>query len=148
MDMVIVYKANPESVQTVLGLLRKEGFNPATLENPSMPAILGGAGEGTYLISITVPREEATGAKSVLRKWDEARQPEVEQATGKLAGPLLFSVMVVAVLAVIFLFMGILLDAAPLLFVIGLVVIALLAKVVNNTKPESKNSKSRIRLRR
>jgi hypothetical protein len=47
MDSVVVYKANPESVQNVLGLLRKEGFNPATLENPSTPAILGGAGEGT-----------------------------------------------------------------------------------------------------
>ena len=130
MDMVVVYKANPESVQTVLGLLRKEGFNPATLENPSMPAILGGAGEGTYLISITVPREDAAGAKSVLSKWDEARQSEVQQATGKLAGPLLFSVMVIAVLATIFLFMGILWDNVPLLFVIWLVVFALLAKVV------------------
>jgi len=148
MDMVVVYKANPESVQTVLGLLRKEGFNPATLENPSMPAILGGAGEGTYLISITVPREDAAGAKSVLSKWDEARQSEVQQATGKLAGPLLFSVMVIAVVTIIFLFMGILWDNVPLLFVIWLVVFALLAKVASSTKPESKNSKSRIRLLR
>ena len=130
MDFVVVYKANPESLQTVLGLLRKEGFNPATVENPSMPAILGGAGEGTYLISITVPREEATGAKSLLSKWDEARQSEVEQATGKLTGALLVSVMVIAVLAIIFLFMGILWDNVPLLFAIWLVVFALLAKVV------------------
>ena len=130
MDVVVIYKANPESLQTVLGLLRKEGFNPATVENPSMPAILGGAGEGTYLISITVPREEAGGAKSVLNKWDKARQAEVKQTTGKLAGALIFSVMVVAVLAVIFLFLGILWDNAPLLFVIWLVVFALLAKVV------------------
>ena len=145
MDMVVVYKANPESLQTVLGLLRKEGFNPATLENPSSAPVRSGA---TYLISVTVPRDEALGAKSALSKWDEARQSQVEQTTGKLAGPLLFSVMVVAVLAIIFLFLGILLDAAPLLFVIWLVVFALLAKVVNNTKPESKKSKSRIRLRR
>ena len=130
MDMVVVYKANPESLQTVLGLLRKEGFNPATMENPSMPAILGGAGEGTYLISITVPREEAAGAKSVLSKWDQARQSEVEQATGKLAGPLLLSVMVIAVLTIIFLCIGILWDNVPLLFVIWLVVFALLAKVI------------------
>ena len=145
MNMVVVYKANPESVQTVLGLLRKEGFNPATLENPGLAPVRSGA---TYLISVTVPRDEVLGAKSVLSKWDEARQSEIEQTTGKLAGPLLFSVMAVAVLAIIFLFMGILLDAAPLLFVIWLVVFVLLAKVVYNTKPESKNSKSRIRLRR
>jgi len=127
MDNVIVYKANPESLQTVLGMLRKEGFNPATLENPSSAPVRSG---GTYLISITVPRDETAGAKSVLRKWDEARQSEIKQTTGKLAGPLLFSVMVVAVLAIIFLFMGILLDAAPLLFVIWLVVFAVSAKVV------------------
>jgi len=145
MDMVVVYKANPDSVQTVLGLLRKEGFNPATMENPSSAPVRSG---GTYLISVTVPRDQAEGAKSVLSKWDEARQSEVQQTTGKLAGPLLFSVMFVAVLAVIFLFMGILLDAAPLLFVIWLVVFALLAKVASSSKTESKNSKSRIRLRR
>ena len=145
MDMVIVYKTNPESLQAVLGMLRKEGFNPATLENPSSAPVRSG---GTYLISVTVPRDEAAGAKSVLRKWDEARQSEIDKTTSKLAGPLLFSVMVVAVLAVIFLFMGVLLDAAALLFVIWLVVFALLAKVVYNTKPESKNSKSGIRLRR
>ena len=130
MDFVVVYKANLESLQTVLGILRKEGFNPTTLENPSSAAVLSGAGKATYLISVTVPREEALGAKSVLRKWDEVRQAEVKQTTGKLAGALIFSVMVVAVLAVIFLFLGILWDNAPLLFVIWLVVFALLAKVV------------------
>ncbi len=67
MNMVVVYKTNPESVQAVLGLLRKEGFNPTTLENPSTAAVLSGAGHATYLISITVPSEEAKGAKSVLR---------------------------------------------------------------------------------
>ena len=127
MDVVVVYKANPESLQTVLGILRKKGFNPATLENPGLAPVRSG---GTYLISVTVPREEAAGAKSVLSKWDQARQSEVKQTTGKLAGALIFSVMVVAVLAVIFLFLGILWDNAPLLFVIWLVVFALLAKVV------------------
>jgi len=127
MDNVIVYKTNPESLQTVLGLLRKEGFNPATLENPGLAPVRSG---GTYLISVTVPRDEATGAKSVLRKWDEAQQSEIETTTRKLAGPFLFSVMVVAVLAIIFLFMGILLENVPLLFVIWLIVFALLANVV------------------
>jgi hypothetical protein len=127
MDNVIVYKANSESLQTVLGLLRKEGFNPAMLENPGLAPVRSG---GTYLISITVPRDEAAGAKSVLRKWDEARQSEIEKTTSKLAGPLLFSVMVVIVLTIIFLFLGILWDNVPLLFVIWLVIFALLAKVV------------------
>ena len=127
MDSVVVYRANPESLQTVLGLLRKEGFNPATLENPGLAPVRSG---GTYLISITVPREEATGAKSVLRKWDQSNQSEIEKTTSKLTGPLLFSVMVVIVLAIIFLFLGILWDNVPLLFVIWLVVFAVSAKVV------------------
>ena len=127
MDSVVVYKANPESLQTVLGLLRKEGFNPATLENPGIAPVRSG---GTYLISVTVPRDEAAGAKSVLRKWDQARQSEIKETTGKLAGPLLLSLMVVVVLAIIFLFLGILWDIVPLLFVIWLVVFAVSAKVV------------------
>ena len=127
MDNVVVYKANPESLQTVLGMLRKEGFNPATLENPGLAPVRTG---GTYLISVTVPREEAAGAKSVMRKWDEARQLEIEKTTSKLAGPLLLSALFIVVLTIIFLFLGILWDNVPLLFVIWLVVFVLLAKVV------------------
>jgi hypothetical protein len=144
MDSVVVYKANPESLQTVLGILRKEGFNPATLENPGLAPVRTG---GTYLISIAVPRDEVAGAKSVLRKWDDTRQSEIEKATSKLAGPLIFSAMVIAVLTIIFLFLGILWNNVPLLFVIWLVVFALLARIVSNTKTrEQKNSKSGMRL--
>ena len=127
MDSVVVYKVTPESLQTVLGILRKEGFNPATLENPGVAPVRTG---GTYLISITVPRDEVAGAKSILRKWDQTQQSEIEKATSKLAGPLIFSVMVIAVLTIIFLFLGILWNNVPLLFVIWLVVFALLAKLV------------------
>jgi len=127
MDFVVVYKANPESLQTVLGLLRKEGFNPATMENPGVAPVRTG---GTYLISITVPRDEAEGAKSVLRKWDETHQTEVVQITQKLAGPLLLSVIVAVVSVIIFLFLGILWDYVPLLFVIWLVAFAVFAKLV------------------
>jgi len=127
MDMVVVYKANPESLQAVLGLLRKEGFNPATLENPGLAPVRTG---GTYLISVTVPRDEVAGAKSILRKWDQTQHSEIEKTTKKLAGPLLLSTFVVAVLTIIFLFLGILLDNVPLLFVIWLVIFTLLAKVV------------------
>ena len=144
MDSVVVYKVAPESLQTVLGILRKEGFNPATLENPGVAPVRTG---GTYLISITVPRDEIAGAKSILRKWDQTQQSEIEKATSKLAGPLIFSVMVIAVLTIIFLFLGILWNNLPLLFVIWLVVFALLARLVSNTKTRGqKNSKSGMRL--
>ena len=34
MQQVIVYKARPESVPKILGLLRQEGLNPIALDNP------------------------------------------------------------------------------------------------------------------
>ena len=131
MDTVVVYKANPESLQAVLGLLQREGFNPTTLENPgNIPY----RGRSTYSISISVPRGEAAGARSILRKWDQAQESEVKKITGKLAGPFLCSTVIVAVLAVISLFFGILSDAAALLFVIWLIVFVLAANAEKLTQ--------------
>ncbi|KPL22161.1 MAG: hypothetical protein AMJ75_08575 [Phycisphaerae bacterium SM1_79] len=124
-DMVVVYKANLESLEVVLGLLRKEGFSPVTLENPGHVVYRGSAN----LVRIAVPRDEAPGARSILRKWDQAQQSEISTMTDKLAGPLLCSTVIVAALAVIFVFFGILWDGAPLLFVIWIVVFALMANV-------------------
>lgn len=127
MDIVVVYKANPESLQTVLGLLRKEGFNPTTLENRSAAAAPSGCRKAAYLISVAVPKDEAPAAKSVLREWDEAQLPKVKKLIGALAGPFLGSVMVAGVLAFVLFFLGILSDAVALLFILWLVVFALLA---------------------
>ena len=127
MDAVVVYKANPESLQKVLGLLRKEGYNPTTLDNRVSATDLHGAGRATYLVSVAVPRAESAGAASVLRKWDKDRQSEVKEMTGQLAGPFIFSALVVAVLAIVLLVFGILLDAVALLPVVWIVVFALAA---------------------
>lgn len=127
MDAVVVYKANPESLQIVLGLLRKEGFNPMTLENPGSADTLHGGGRATYLVSIAVPRDQALGAKSVLRRWDKARQSDVDQMTGKLAGPLIFSIIASGVLALILFLSGVLWDAVPVLFVAWITFFALAA---------------------
>jgi len=126
-NAVVVYKANPESLQKVLGLLRKEGFTPTTLDNRVSATDLHGAGRATYLISVAVSRSEAAGAAAVLKKWDKARQFEVHEMTGKLAGPFIFSAMVVAVLAIVLLLFGILLDTVALLPVVWIVVFALTA---------------------
>jgi len=99
-DIVVVCKANPEWLQTVLGLLRKEGFNPTTLEDLSGAVALSGCGKVTYPISVAVPAEEVSGATSVLRKWEQAQMPIV---------------------------LGILLEAVALLFLTWIVVFALLA---------------------
>jgi len=123
MDSVVVYKANPESLQVVLGLLRKEGFNPVTLENPGHVVYRGSAN----LVRIAVPRDEAPGARSVLREWDQAQQSQISKMTSKLAGPLLCSSVIVAALAIIFLFFGILLAGVALLFVVWIVLFVVMA---------------------
>jgi len=123
----VVYKANPESLQTVLGLLRKEGFNPTTLEDPSAAAALSGCGKVTYVISVAVPKDQAPGAERVLRNWDQAQLPKVRGLVGRLAGPFLASVMVAGVLAFILLLLGILSEAVALLFAVWAVIFALLA---------------------
>ena len=124
MDTVVVYKANTESLPIVLGLLRKEGFSPTTLEDPT---IVPYRGAHRHVVHVAVPREQAPGAASVLRKWDEAQESDIKEKTGALAGPLLFSTMVTIGLAFVFLFFGILLEAVALLFVLWLVVFALAA---------------------
>ena len=138
MNAVVVYKANPESLQKVLGLLRKEGFSPTTLEHPGSAENLRGAGGAGYLISVAVPRCQAAGAKSVLRRWDKERQSEVSELTGKLAGPFILSTMIVLALAVILLLLGYLGDAVALLAVVWIVVFTLLAnadKIMLKARP-------------
>ena len=127
MDTVVVYKVNPESLQTVLGLLRKEGFDPTTIEDPSAGAALSGCGKATYLISVAVPRDQAPGAERVLRDWDQAQAPKVKGLVGKLAGPFLASAAVVGVAAFVLLLLGILSAAVALLFAGWVVLFALLA---------------------
>ena len=130
----MVYKANPESLQTVLGLLRKEGFNPTTLEDPSAAAALSGCGKVTYVISVAVPTDQAPGAERVLRNWDQAQLPKVRGLVGRLAGPFLASVMVAGVLAFILLLLGILSEAVALLFAVWAVIFALLANAERLTR--------------
>jgi hypothetical protein len=142
MDNVVVYKANEESLQVVLGLLRKEGFNPTTLEDP---VIIPYRGRTTHVIHVAVPRDEARGAASVLRRWDEAQEADVKKTTQALAGPLLFATMVVAGLALVLFVIGILLEAAALLFVIWLVIFVLAANAERVTQRvrQHRNAKPR-----
>ena len=142
MDRVVVYKANSESLQVVLGLMRKEGFNPTTLEDP---AIVPYRGASHHVVHVAVPRDQAPGAASVLRRWDEAQQADIKKKTDALAGPLLFSTMVTIGLALIFLLFGILLETVALLFVLWLVVftVAANAEKITQKVKRQRNGKSR-----
>lgn len=127
MDAVVIYKANVDSVQKVLGLLRKEGFHPAALEDPG--PITTHYSRATYPVSIAVPREEAPGATSVLRRWDESRRASVQEITGNLSRSLWYSSVIVAILALILLLFGVLFDTAALLFLAWLALFALFANL-------------------
>ena len=142
MDVVVVYKANPESLQKVLGLLRKEGFSPTTLENPGSADSLHGGGRASYVISIAVPRSEARRATSVLRKWDDAHQSEVNEMTGKLAGPFILSFTATGVLAIVLLLLGILWDTVAVLPVAWIAIFALAANA-EKIKLKAKSPKRR-----
>ena len=142
MDKVIVYKANTESLPVVLGLLRKEGFSPTTLEDP---AIVPYRGTSHHVVHVAVPRDQASGAASVLRKWDEARQSDIKEKTDALAGPLLFSTMVTIGLALVFFLFGILLETVALLFVLWLVTFAVAANAEKITQKVTQRKKGKIR---
>jgi hypothetical protein len=142
MDNIVVYKANIESLDVVLGLLRKEGFSPSTLEDP---AVIPYRGASRHVIHVAVPRDQAPGAASVLRKWDEAQESDIKEKTGALAGPLLFSTMVTIGLALIFLFFWILLEVVALLFCIWLVVFALAANAEKITKIVKRHKNNKVR---
>ena len=126
MDLVVVYKANPDSVSRVMCLLRENGFNPVAMEDPDSKNIY--VSKSTYWIHISVPRDEVRGAKSVLRKWEESLGPGVEKLTKKLGTQLFYSVLVVILIAIIFYLSGIFSEyVVPLLFFIWLISFAIIA---------------------
>ncbi len=126
MDLVVVYKANPDSVQQALGYLRKEGFNPV-VPGSSSPISFHWVVRQSQKIEIAVPREETPGAASVLRKCQQANESEVRTLTKNLARYPAYSTVATAILALVFLLFDALSDAAPLLFLAWLVIFALLA---------------------
>ncbi len=111
-NLVVVYEAQQESVDRVLEVLRKEGFNPVALENPDCdglfvpnnPRYIRGV---RHLAHIAVPRDQARSAGSVLRRWDQAREAEVEKLTKNLWGRVFFSFLLAAAITGVFFLLGV-----------------------------------------
>ena len=131
MNLVVVYKANPESYVRVVNALRQEGFNPVALENPQSNALYVPKGSyrrgATTTVYIAVPRDEKTGANSTLRKWDEARQSNVQNLTKTLWSQLFYSVLIIIPVAVVFMLFGIWKYTSPLLPLVWLAAFLLIA---------------------
>ncbi len=133
MDLVVVYKASPESYVQLVQVLTEEGFNPIALENPHSNTIY--VPRGSYrrgaksTVYIAVPRDEKQGANSVLRKWDKVQQSNVQNITKKLKGQFFCSVLIMIPIAIVFLIFRILKGALPLLLLIWFAVFVLMANV-------------------
>ena len=136
MSLVVVYKAQPESVSRVIGLLRKEGLNPVTMDHPSAVSLY--TAKGTLRIRIAVPRDEVKSARWVLTKWEKSREPEVRNITGELRTQVLYSVLVTGGAALVFAAVGMLrFDTVPWLLLVWFGAFVLVA----NIKRISKKSK-------
>jgi len=137
MSLTVVYKAQPESVSRVVSVLRKEGLNPVVMDNPSAVSLY--AAKGTLRIRIAVPREEVKSARSVLRKWEDSREPKVRHMTGELRTQLFYSLLVTAGAAAGFAALGILrLDTlgwlVPVWFA-SFVLVANIKRISRKSKP-------------
>ena len=128
MNNVVVYNASPQALRRVLGVLRKEGFSPVVLDQPD--ATIAYASGYTNLIRVAVPSTEAPAARSVLARWEQEDQPQVEGLARRLTTQLLYSILIVAFMGAIFYFLGQLTSGSvALLFVLWIIVFVVIANV-------------------
>ena len=104
MQQVIVYKARPEAVARILGLLRKEDLNPVALDNPDGTQQLYSG--FTYLVRIAVPKDEADKARSVLAQWEEHEKPTVNRLSRQFSIQIAYALLGLGIIYGIFLFLG------------------------------------------
>ena len=119
--MVVVYEVEAESVGPVLDVLQGEGFNAFALEEPDSEALFVVNGP-RYLrwarpkAHIAVPREEVSGAKLILKKWEHSREAEVEKLTKHFWGQMFWSFLIAAAVTVGLFLLGVCSDSVILLF--------------------------------
>lgn len=99
MNLRVIYKARPQAVSRVVGLLRKEGFNPTVLDHPD--ATYTYASKWTNLVRIAVPPTEVEGARSVLAAWENSIRPSVDSLANSLFVQLVYSLLITLVIGAI-----------------------------------------------
>lgn len=95
----LIFTTEPESCQSVLALLEKEGFHPqATLDletgDPFDPMFYTRNHKSRPVAFITVPQDEAAGAQRVIETW-KIRQTAVSRQASSNA----FKMMLISVVA-------------------------------------------------
>ena len=96
MRQVTVYRARPEAVFKILGLLSEEGLDPVALDDPDATLRLYSA--FTYLVRIAVPEDQADKARSVLAQWEEEIKPQVDKIGRKFTTRIIYALLVVAII--------------------------------------------------
>jgi len=104
MKSVVVYKTRPDGVARVLDLLRQQGLHPTQMDSPD--SVLLHAAKGTYLVRISVPKDEAQQATTVLANWERSLAPDIERHTRSLRAHLAYSIMVTVSIGLAGHFMG------------------------------------------
>lgn len=100
MNMVTVYKTTPDHVAVIINLLKRNGLNPVSLDNPD-PTLLY-ASKGTVRVRIAVPKDQAGQARKVLTDWERSAKTSVGAITQSLRMQFLLSILITAFFAGIF----------------------------------------------
>ena len=100
-DMVVVYEAVPPLAKQAAAILGKGGLQPIVVEKESPQALYTGHDdiEPAQLVSVTVAREEAQWARSLLAKWDKTCSENVAGLSRTVKVQALISISVTAAVA-------------------------------------------------
>ena len=82
-NRVIVYQVESYACADVTRILRTAQCHPVTSRHPD--PVLEYASHGTYLLDISVPKEEESLAVEALKTWEKQARPAVATHTGTFA---------------------------------------------------------------
>ena len=122
MQQVIIYKARPESVLKILGLLRQAGLNPVALDNPDGTQQAYAA--FNYLVRIAIPKDESQEARAVLEQWEKEVKPEVDKLSRQFSRQWLYVLLGFGVIWAAVAFSGVWLMS-EIMMVLGLLILLL-----------------------
>jgi Flp pilus assembly protein TadB len=130
-NYVVVYKVSIEGSAEVLRILRKAKCHPVTSKLPD--STLHYTSHGTYLIKISVPREERNAAVKALKTWEKESLPGVKKHTNvfinQLIKSFLITVFIDILIILIFGYHGVILGFSILIWLVCLIVVANVGRI-------------------
>lgn len=142
-DVVVVYEARPDLAMQVASMLKEGGLSPILLEKGCPQALFVGHGadEAPEIISVTVARNQAQLAESLLEKWHETTGENVVWLGQSIKAQALASLSITLAIGGVLHYLGRLsVESGLLLIFVWMAVFALLAnagKIFRNSKKDS-----------